>query len=152
MKTYVVAGAALAVVVAEATRLRQSRQQHREQAHLAIAEMHQRLLADQEANPEMAAVWKVSVPAESDMARAEILHVNRWVSLWGIAHRTGVLTDDSLAGYARNGMQNPAFQQFWTYARTFRIMGARDEIDRTFNATMDQAYQALGRKEKAPAA
>ncbi|MFB7782090.1 DUF6082 family protein [Streptomyces vinaceus] len=152
MKTYVAAGAALAVVVAQAVKLRQSHQQHRERAHLATAKMHQRLLADQEVNPLMAAVWSTSVPAESEMARAKTLHVNRWISLWAIQYRTGVLTADSLAGYANNGMQNPAFQQFWKDARTFRITGARDEIDRAFNTIVDRAYQSLGRKEKDPAA
>lgn len=150
MKTYLLAGVVLAGVAVQAARLTQSARQHLERAHLVTAEMHQRLLAEEEANPLMAAVWSTTVP-DSEMGRAKTFHVNRWVSLWAVQYRTGVLAAESLAGYANNGMQNPAFLNFWEAARTFRLAGARDDVDRKFNAIVEHAYQSHRRKESEPA-
>ncbi|MGZ9931980.1 DUF6082 family protein [Streptomyces sp. NC-S4] len=131
--------AAVLVVAAVAAHSVLTIRQSRKEAHMTVAQMHQRLLSDEENNGELAAVW---AGVYEDEAPARFRHINRWISLWGLSYRVGVLSADDVSYYVRNAMDGEAFRAFWNVARPLRLNSARDKTDQEFNKVVDAAYRA----------
>ncbi|MGW0562923.1 DUF6082 family protein [Streptomyces sp. NPDC003016] len=142
MRKHLLTAALLAPAAVSAAQLVVSIRQHRERAHLATAEIHQKLLTEQVADPSLMRVWSRLEPL-SDEERRLIVHRNQWMSLWGLQHRVGVFTGQALRETVHDFMANPQGRAFWKLARDHREGSARDRTDRRFNKLITEAcYEA----------
>lgn len=139
MRKHLLAAGFLATTAVSAAQIVVSIKHQRQSAHLATAQMHQALLADQAANPGLTKIWSFLEPVE-EAERVTTLHMNRWVTMWGLAFRMGVFPRQMMLHTLRDFMRAAPGRAFWELVRRHRIEAARDAHDKRFNALMDEAY------------
>lgn len=139
MNTALLSGAILSAAAVGAAGLVLGVRQHRERCALATAQMHLRLLADQEERPQVAAMWQ-SLTGLSEDARARVLHCNRWMVFWRLQYRLRVVPGETMRQVARDFMAHPENALFWERVRPVRIRETQDLLDRRFLEIFDAAY------------
>ncbi|MFE4533778.1 DUF6082 family protein [Streptomyces scopuliridis] len=129
MKPLVLSGAILTAAAVGAAHVVIGVRQHRDQCALATADMHARLMADQESRPSRTAMW-ASQGTMTEEQRVRGLHCNRWFVLWTLQHRLGVVPSAALRHVADDFMQHPQNAEFWGRARDTWTREIRDKTDR----------------------
>lgn len=116
---------------------RLERQWQRQNA-LHAAQMHQDMLAEVAANPELHEIW---MPPGGDRSEyVKFLHVNRLISFLSVKYRAGLLNDESMRVQARAVMEREAGRRYWDEYGSFREEEAMDSTDARFNEMMSAAY------------
>lgn len=122
--------------------------QHRQRLALNAADIHQRLLADTDANPQYRAIW--AVPELPDEEKAHLLHCNRQVSFLSAKFRVGLLDGPGLRVQARALMEHAPYRAYWARYGAFREDEALDRTDHKFNSIFDDEYTAAADAAKEP--
>ncbi|GHG95383.1 DUF6082 family protein [Streptomyces rubradiris] len=117
---------------------------------LHAAQMHQELIAEVAANPEIQEVWMPPGGERSEYTL--LLHVNRLVSFLSVKFRVGLLNEESLGVQAKAAMEREAVRRYWETYGGFREEEAMDSTDARFNEIMSAAYDKAVRPSRRPQA
>ncbi|MFH8557006.1 DUF6082 family protein [Streptomyces celluloflavus] len=117
----------------------QTAKQHRQRVAIDTQIIVQELVQSQEEFPEYRDMWSVHESLPEDERRL-MLHCNRWVNLWALEFRVGVMPQNSLRVHLKDFMCRSAGLLYWERVSQHRDDDARDKVDREFNRIANQAY------------
>ncbi|TBO56475.1 hypothetical protein EYS09_27795 [Streptomyces kasugaensis] len=117
----------------------QTAKQHRQRVAIDTQIIVQELVQSQEEFPECREMWSVHESLPEDERRL-MLHCNRWVNLWALEFRVGVMSQNSLRVHLKDFMRRSAGLLYWERVSQHRDDDARDKVDREFNRIANQAY------------
>jgi hypothetical protein len=140
------AAAAAGVVI---TQIAQSQRYRQRRLALYASDMHQRLLSDIAANPELRRLWAPPGGPLSDEEYLALLHCNRQISFLSAKFRAGLLDKKALRAQARWLMEREIGRTYWKQFGPFREKEAVDRTDRVFNAILADEWAVVANADQA---